>query len=161
VKAVLAAAALGIAGFVVAVVFLWPGPSTGPEAIAYGRDACAHCRMHLARPGWAGELRDRSGRLTKYDDLGCLVRAMLEARAEIPEAWVEDHATGELVPLLAAHLVQGDAAATPMGSGLVAFRDEEFARAFADAGGGRPVRLEDVLRDATRLAQRDEDQRRP
>jgi copper chaperone NosL len=145
-------AGVGLAAFVAAVVF-WPSARTGPEPLDYGRDACAHCRMHLARPGFAGELRDGRGVLTKYDDLGCLLRAMLASHREMPEAWVEDHETAELVPLLAAHLVRGAPGSTPMGSGIVAFRDEAAARAFARAGGGTPVAVEELVRDPGRLAQ--------
>jgi copper chaperone NosL len=145
------AAAAAAGSFVVAVVF-WPAHPSGPEPIVYGRDACAHCRMHLGRPGFAGELRDRHGVLTKYDDVGCLLRAMLAEHREVPGAWVEDHETAELVPLLTAHFVRGAPGATPMGSGIVAFADEAAARAFAAAGGGDPVRLEELARDPDRLA---------
>lgn len=148
--------ALAVASFflvgVVATVVLWPVRRSGPEPIAWGREACAECRMHLSQPGFAGELRGRDGTLTKYDDVGCLLRAMLKTHGEMPEAWVEDHEGGGFVPLLAAHLVRAESAGTPMGYGLVAFADEAAARAFAAARGGEGVRLEDVVRDPSRLA---------
>jgi copper chaperone NosL len=137
---------------VVAVVFLWPPARSGPEPIEHGRDACAQCRMPLTRPGFAGELRNRDGALTKYDDVGCMLRAMLAMHAEVPEAWVEDHETFELVPLLAATLVQSSDADTPMASGLLAFEDPAAADAFVGAHGGEVVALETLLRDPTRFA---------
>ena len=145
------AAGLFLLGVIAAVV-LWPVGHSGPEPITYGRDACAECRMHLAQPGFAGELRDRRGMLTKYDDLGCLLRAMVKAHAEMPEAWVEDHDGGGWTPLLGAHLVRAGSAGTPMGYGIVAFKDEAGAQAFAAARGGEAVRLEDLVRDPSRLA---------
>jgi copper chaperone NosL len=151
VKRAAGATGAALAVFTIAVV-LWPAQRSGPEPIAYGRDACAHCRMHLGSPGFAGELRDRRGVLTKYDDVGCLLRAMLESREEMPEAWVEDHDGGDLVPLLTAHLVRGVPGSTPMGSGIVAFRDQTAARAFVAAGGGTPVALEELVRDPARQA---------
>jgi copper chaperone NosL len=143
---------VALASVVAGVVFLWPGSATGPEPIAYGRDTCASCRMHLSQPGFAGEMRDPDGTLTKYDDVGCLIRAILAARREVPEAWVEDHAGGGFVPLLSAKLVRGDAASTPMGSGLVAFADDSAAIVYAEAHGARVMAFEDVLRDSTLLA---------
>jgi copper chaperone NosL len=138
---------------IVAAVVLWPGaPSTGPEPIAWGRDTCARCRMHLSRPGYAGELRDRAGVLHKYDDIGCLVGAIVAAHAEVPEAWVEDHGGSGLVPLLSAHLVRGDAVQTPMGHGVVAFADAAAARAFAAAHEARAIALEELLGDRPWLA---------
>lgn len=139
-------------GAMVTVVVLWPSRRVGPEPIAWGREACAECRMHLSQPGFAGELRAADGTLTKYDDVGCLLRAMLKAHDAMAEAWVEDHDGGGFVPLLAAHLVRAGAAGTPMGYGLVAFQDEAAAQAFGAAHGGEVVRLEDVVREPSRLA---------
>jgi copper chaperone NosL len=142
-------AALGTVGAAVvfAVVFLWPSAPTGPEPIVWGRDTCAQCRMHLTGPGFAGELRDGHGRLTKYDDVGCLVRAMRGMHEEMPGVWVEDHAGGGFVPLLGAHLVRTGSGETPMGSGLVAFADEDAARRFVTERGGEIVALEDLARE--------------
>ena len=136
---------------VVAVVFLWPEPGSGPEPIVYGRDACAHCRMYISRPGFAGEIRDRDGVLTKYDDIGCLLHAMLEMRGALPEVWVEDHRTGELISLLEATLVYGEGIDTPMGFGIVALADDADAGALAAERGGTLVTLDDVLGDPARF----------
>ena len=146
--------AVGIAGcaLVGGIVFLWPAHGVGSEPINYGRDACAHCRMHISQPGFGGELRDRNGRLTKYDDLGCLLHAMIALHQEIPEAWVEDHAGGGFLPLLTAHLVRAGAGDTPMGSGIVAFGDAGAAAAYAQVHHGEVVQLEDVVKDPARLA---------
>jgi hypothetical protein len=107
--------------------------------------------MPVTRPGFGGELRDADGRLTTYDDVGCLVRAMLRRHGAMPEAWVEDHAGGGFVSLLTAHLVRAEAE-TPMGSGIVAFRDADAAAAFARDSGGTPVALEELVREANRMA---------
>ena len=149
----LAAASLAaLVGLVAAVVFLWPAPERGPGPLRYGVDACADCRMVVTRPGFGGELRDADGRLTAYDDVGCLLRAMLKRHGAMSEAWVEDHAGGGLVSLLTAHLVRSARADTPMGSGLVAFRDAAAADAFATETGGARVALEELVRDPGRLA---------
>lgn len=151
-RTVAVAAAL-LAG-VVALVVLAPGqqPGEGPEAIAYGRDTCARCRMIISRPGFAGELRDARGVLTKYDDVGCLLQAMIAQHGEMPGAWVEDSAGGALVPLLGATLVRVPAEHTPMGHGIVAFAAADAARAFAVAHAGEVVALEELARDPAMLA---------
>ncbi len=143
--------ALAVLAVIGGVVFLWPTQRTGTEPINYGRDACAHCRMRISQPGFAGELRDRSGVLTKYDDIGCLLRAMLAMHREVPEAWVEDHDSGDLIPLLSATLVHAGGVETPMGYGIVAFRDGSTAKAFAESRHGEMTTLEDVLRNPTHL----------
>ena len=139
------------------VVLLRPAPRSGPEPLRYGRDACTRCRMLLGEPGFAGEMRDAHGQLTRYDDIGCLIRALQRAHGETPEAWVEDHASHRLVPLLRATLVSavGSTAGqirTPMGYGIVAFADPVGARAFAASHGARVVALEELLRTPEELA---------
>ncbi len=147
------AIAVGVmASVVVGVVFLWPAHGVGSEPINYGRDTCAHCRMHISQPGFGGEMRDHSGALTKYDDVGCLVQAMIRLHQDIPEAWVEDHAAGGFIPLLTAHLVRTSAADTPMGSGIVAFGDASAATAYAQAHNGELLQLEDIVRNPAQLA---------
>jgi len=137
-----------VAAVIAGVLFLWPA-SEGPEPIAYGRDVCAHCRMHLGRPGFAGELREAGGALRKFDDIGCLLRGIVETHAEASAAWVEDHAGGGFVALPTAHLVRAAAAGTPMGYGLVAFREDDAARAYSEAHHGSVVPLELALREVS------------
>lgn len=144
-----------LAAAVGGVVFLWPAPRSGPEPIVYGRDTCAHCRMHLSQPGFAGELRDRNGLLRKYDDVGCMLSAMLALHQAIPEAWVEGHDGGGFIPLVNATLVRAEDIDTPMGSGIVAFEHSAAAAAFAAAHRGAETALEDLLRDPLRLAGRE------
>jgi copper chaperone NosL len=147
----LVAGVVALVAAVVTVVCLWPA-RRGPEPLRYGVDACAECRMPVTRPGFGGELRDANGRLTTYDDIGCLVRAMLRRHGPMPEAWVEDQAGGGFVSLLVAHLVRAQAE-TPMGSGIVAFKDAAAADAFARDTGGTRVQLEDLVRATNRIAQ--------
>jgi copper chaperone NosL len=138
----IALAALGLV--LAAVVLHSPSVPSGPEPIRYGRDACAHCRMHLATPGFAAERRDGKGALHKYDDIGCMLIAA--SRDASGEAWVEDHGGSGFVPLLAAALVAGDGLGTPMNHGVVAFRERAQAEQFARAHGARVVELADLLR---------------
>jgi copper chaperone NosL len=151
VKKLVVCTALGLAAMVAALELLPSGMKVGPEPIAYGRDTCATCRMHLSQPGFAGELRDRLGTLTKYDDLGCMLRAMIASRGEILEAWVEDHERGELVPLLTATLVRSPNTHTPMGYGVVAFAAPTAGQEYASGHGGEVVRLEDLVGEPARL----------
>ncbi|HTO95780.1 MAG TPA: nitrous oxide reductase accessory protein NosL [Myxococcales bacterium] len=131
-------------------LFLSPrAQATGPEAIRYDRDTCAHCRMHFAARGFAAERRDEKGALHKYDDIGCMLIAA--SRAASGEAWVEDHAGGGFVPLLTATLVAGKDLGTPMGYGVVAFRDPAAAARYAKAHAAKVVALEDLLHDESRF----------
>lgn len=119
---------------IVATVVLWPGQTLGPEPILYGRDACAHCAMHLSQPGFAAERRLPDGKVAKYDDIGCLLAELAKApAAPFDQVWVEDSEGAELVALESACLVRSPSLSTPMASGIVAFAD----RAAADAAAAR------------------------
>jgi mono/diheme cytochrome c family protein len=124
----------------------------GFQPIAYGRDTCAHCRMRIDRPGFGGELRNKKGEVTRYDDVGCLLVSMWALHDEVPEAWVEDHGGGPPVPLLGAHFVE-DARdePTPMGYGIVAFSSETAAKDYISKKGGELVSLEALLKDKARF----------
>lgn len=150
--------ALVVSGLLMAVlvgglVFLPGGPDAGagPEPMQYDRDTCARCRMRISQPGQGGELRDPEGKLTKYDDVGCLLVALWSEHREVTSAWVEDHGGGGFVPLTAAWFVLGEASESPMGFGVTAFQEEGAARAHALQHGGTVGRLEDVLRDTARF----------
>ncbi len=147
-------AAVAGAALLLGAGLFWGGETAhGPEAIHYGRDTCARCRMHISQKGLGGELRDAKGRLTKYDDLGCLLIAMSKAHRAFPGAWAEDYAGGGFVDLTSAHFVLTDGHRTPMGYGVVAFTEEGAAAAYAASTGGRAVRLEEVLKDTARFQQ--------
>jgi copper chaperone NosL len=102
--------------------------------------------MHISRPGFAGELRDSGGILTKYDDIGCMMLDLPRA-GDLPEAWVEDYAGGGFVPLDDATLVRTETLETPMGYGVFAFENIADAHAFAAGNAGSTVRVDDLLRD--------------
>ena len=73
-----AALALAIAGC---------GPPEGPQAIAWDREPCAHCRMLISEPGFAAQLQLEDGSVESFDDPGCLF-ARLEARpAPVHALW--------------------------------------------------------------------------
>ncbi len=128
--------------------------ATGPEPIRYDRDTCAHCRMHFAARGFAAERRDDRGTLHKYDDIGCMLVAASHGASG--EAWVEDNAGNGFVPLLSATLVTARDLGTPMGYGVVAFRDRASAEEFARSHGGRLIALEELLHDRTRFGAHEE-----
>jgi len=126
----IALAAIVVALAIGAVVFaLRPGKPGGPEAIVWGRDTCAECKMHLSEKGFAAEAIAPSGQIAKYDDIGCLLRA-LAAQGDT-KAWVQDHTTSAWVEAEQAAYVRAASVKTPMGHGLVAFADKAAATAFA------------------------------
>jgi len=141
-----AGALLAVLAVAAAIIFAWPTASRGPEPIRYDRDQCAGCRMHLSQTGYAGELRDVEGRVTKYDDVGCLVRTLASAPNQYPGQWAEDHESGQLVALETCTFVRSSAEKTPMGYGVVAYRDAASALRAVAKTGGRTVSMKELLK---------------
>lgn len=143
----IAIAVVAAVALVAAIVF-FPRGHKGPEPLAFGRDTCARCRMTISQPGFGGEIRDHREAITKFDDAGCLIQAINASHQEIPEAFLDDQGGTGFVPLLTATFVKGSRIATPMGHGVIAFRDAATAANFAATNGGRVTPLETLLRDS-------------
>jgi copper chaperone NosL len=108
--------------------------------------------MLIAGGGFAAERRGNDGTLHKYDDVGCLLLGLQAAHEETTKAWVDDHEGSGFVPLMEAILVQTGAVHTPMGYGIVAFREPAAASRFIAERGGQITRLEELLRAGPRLS---------
>ena len=79
-------ATLVVATTVALVMWVLPARSDGPAPIAWDREACAHCRMHIGDPSFAAQLQTQDGQTLNFDDPGCLA----EFLAANPEVQVDD-----------------------------------------------------------------------
>lgn len=90
----------------------------GPRPIAWGEEACAHCRMHISDPRYAAQLLTLSGEASSFDDPGCLLLRLGELE-EPPVAVYFHHARDDRW-LRAPAVAFVRAGPTPMGFDLVA-----------------------------------------
>ncbi len=115
----LAAAGLALVSLVGWAVCLAQRPPDGPEPVAWDREACAHCRMHVGDPRFAAQLQMDSGETRNYDDPGCLLAELAERRREgVRAIWFRDARGDRWLPAATVSFVP--AAPTPMGYGLAA-----------------------------------------
>lgn len=115
-------------------------PSPGdPPAISFGRDACARCGMIVSEARFASGYVDSSGQTVAFDDVGELLAQGAEDPALAAAAFVTDSEEGGWLRAEAAFYVRAPSLATPMGSGVAAFKDRSRAEAFARRRGGAPV----------------------
>jgi len=124
-------------------------PEQGPPDIALDRTACAHCGMLVSDLRFAAAIRVRPNEAAQvFDDIGCMLRAWHEA-GDTSEAlaWAMD-VDDSWVPAPEATFVSGSIT-TPMGGGIVAFRDRDAAASYA-AGvqGAELVSFSDLLATA-------------
>ena len=100
-------------------------------------DQCAFCRMAVSDQKFASQLVASGEEPKFFDDLGCLVSYIGQAR--LPKgavAYVADHHSGQWVRAAAAVYAHVPALDTPMGSHLVAHADEASRQDDPAARGG-------------------------
>src|SRR5215831_10547126 len=90
----------------------------GPQPIAWDREACGHCRMHVGEPAFAAQAIDADGRAVSFDDPGCLLSWLAggAARARPARVWVHHVSQDRWLPLDRAAFVP--VPRSPMGYGL-------------------------------------------
>jgi hypothetical protein len=104
-----------------------------PTPIAWDREACAHCHMHIGDPRHAAQLVTEQGEVVSFDDPGCAIRWVVEHHPAVHRFWV--HGDGDAwIPAQEVGFVTGGA--TPMASGLLAVEaGTAGARTLADVEG--------------------------
>lgn len=125
------------------------GSSTGPPDIQFGRDVCDTCHMIISEPRFASAYRDAGGEAFVFDDLSEMLEH-IAAAGEAPaddRVWVHDYGTEEWLDAPSAWYVLADVE-TPMGGGIVAFREETDARQFAGEHDGEVLTWPDVMQQA-------------
>lgn len=106
--------------------------STGPQPIAYGKDACDYCRMTIMDQKYGGEIIIKKGKLYKFDAPECMAHYYRDHHTE-----VENMAAllitcydspGKMTPVSQAIFMQDEAINSPMGAHTATFPDEQSAR---------------------------------
>ena len=109
--------------------------SAQPSPIAYGKDACDHCRMTISDQRFGAELVNKNGKAYKFDDMICLSGYLTGAEklaAEFPLVLVNDFTRpGTLIDATKAHFYQLTTIKSPMRGDMAAFEqkpDEAYIR---------------------------------
>ena len=141
-------------GAAVVVVASWVGCGGGgprPVEIVVNEDICSLCRMAVSERRFAAEVVTEEGRVEVFDDVGCLVDWLGEnGRPAGAGTFVVDYRTGEWLAAEGAAYVRSPELSTPMGHGIVAFRDWGTAEAARRELGGAVVGWEEVVGEARR-----------
>lgn len=121
------------------------GPA-GPPEIVVDRTACARCSMLISEPRFAAAQQPPDAPARVYDDAACLLADLADDRpAGVPERlWFRDAEGSGWLAGPAAVLVRRPDRRSPMGSGVVAFRDRPAATRAIAAGGGEIVTLAEL-----------------
>lgn len=119
-------------------------PLSGPPELRLGRDECAECGMIINEDRCSSALlieREGMREHIAFDDIGCMLDYEFENKGDlmIVQGFVHDHSTQAWVETNAASYLFADRERipTPMGSGIVAFANQEGAEAAQAEFGGK------------------------
>jgi hypothetical protein len=90
--------------------------SEGPVPVAWDRESCAHCHMHVGDPAFAAQLHATDGQIHHFDDPGCLLLFKEERRPDVHATWF--HHVREDRWIAGDDVGFAPASPTPMGYGL-------------------------------------------
>ncbi|MCC6640321.1 MAG: protein NosL [Deltaproteobacteria bacterium] len=97
-------------------------PGHGPAAIAFGRDACAHCAMVISDKRFAMQVRS-GGRVHRFDDPGCAIEWLDQQPGQgagATELWVMDEDRQEWLDARSAFYRPGQRTPMAYGFGAIA-----------------------------------------
>jgi hypothetical protein len=104
----------------------------GPVQVAWEKEACAHCHMHVSQMQFAVQLQTPDGDVINFDDPGCFFLYLTDERPQIHEVWFHDSRGDRWLRRNEVAFVA--APATPMNLGLAAVaRGEPGAIGFEEA----------------------------
>ncbi len=109
-------------------------------------DMCSFCRMAISEKQYAAEFVDREGNLFKFDDIGCMLRFVRERnlKSEAAAHFVVDYERRDWLEGEKAYYLKSEAIHSPMGGGLVAFRERAKAEEYAAKLSGKVLKFDDV-----------------
>ncbi len=118
-----------------------------PRPLVEGAEVCAHCHMTMVERRFAAELVSTTGRVTPFDDVGCLAMGVIAADSNrIASLWAADFlAPDSLVAVERMVFLRTDALRTPMNYGMIAVRPGPAADSLAQALGGVRLSWQDVM----------------
>jgi len=102
--------------------------TTGPQPIAFGKDACDFCKMTILDQRFGGEVITRKGKVYKFDDIHCLssfLRSSNSRKTDVAGIYLLEYSTPKkFVHASESFLLQSSDLHSPMGSNTAAFISE-------------------------------------
>lgn len=120
---------------------------TAPEAINYGNDACAFCKMTIVDQQHASQYVTKKGKQFKFDAIECMLNDITEKDIDkIGILLVADYKNpGTVVAADQATYLISKEIKSPMGAYLSAFSSQEVASQTLEQSGGKLYTWSEIL----------------
>ena len=104
--------------------------------------------MAISEKRCAAEFIDKEGTPFKFDEIGCMRRYIseLQVKATVAATFVADFETKEWVRAEDAHYVHSEEFKTPMGGGILAFKDRSGAESALAVHHGELMRFAELFK---------------
>jgi copper chaperone NosL len=112
---------------------------SGPPDIEVDRTACSHCTMLISEPRYAAAYRGPGEEARVFDDIACLLEAVRVEGAGDRRFWFHDGNDGQWIDGDTAVFVASPEFRTPMGGGIIAYRDRATAETAAGTYRGEVI----------------------
>ena len=123
------ACVLGAASALALAVQRAQRPSEGPVEVTWDRTACHRCGMLVSDPAFAAQLHTPGGAVFHFDDPGCLLVHLHEAKPEVHAVWLHHQRDDRWLALDESAFVFAES--TPMEYGLGVIEAGEAASALS------------------------------
>ncbi len=125
------------------VSLLITGCTPKPEKIAYGKDACAECKMTIADPKFGGEIVTKKGKVYKFDDVHCIAKFLERRGVELADIhqtlFINYEGQHDFIDVKNAQFVVSSQLKTPMGGNAAAFPNVAEAQKLSNSIEGSKV----------------------
>jgi nitrous oxide reductase accessory protein NosL len=125
----------------------------GPPGIVIDRTACSHCTMLVSEVAYAAAYQAAGREARVFDDIACMLEGMRRdglqsAKGTDLRVWFHDAGDSTWIEGATAVFLVSPEIKTPMGGGIVAYRDAPRAEQAAARHHGRVVRsLSELMRE--------------
>lgn len=116
------------------------GQTDGPPEIVVDSSACSHCGMLISERAYAAAYRAAGADARVFDDIGCLIAAARKEAGSDLRFWFHDARDGAWIDGHMATFVVSAEIRTPMGGGILAYRQAPAAAEAARTYRGEIVR---------------------
>jgi copper chaperone NosL len=125
------------------------GCASGPQPIAFGKDACHFCKMVISDQRFGAEVITNKNKIYKFDDVHCVVSFIKSGTVpstEIASVYLVDFAEkGKLVKAEESFLLQAEQLRSPMGGNVAAFTIADSMKKFQQELSGMPVNWTELI----------------
>jgi copper chaperone NosL len=123
--------------------------SSGPQPIAYGKDACYFCKMVISDQRFGAELITDKHKIYKFDDTHCIasfLKANFLAKEQVASVYLVDFSQKEkLIKAEESFLLRSEELRSPMGGNVAAFAAEDSMTKFNKELNGSVIKWNEVI----------------